>query len=643
MEEADSTSGPTSPEENVPNKSNHSSEASKSRDDDDGFKKPAINSHVLSKKNMLYKYMQNRKGFVQGGTLTSVSSSSDSVAVEKTESIKTENVKSTPPQAPPPLKYEEPDWGGVPEKDDYFLEEIKSGVIAKTIPLKSKSFFTFGRLETCDVPMAHPTVSRYHAVLQYRQIPEGEDGPGFYLYDLGSTHGTFVNKYKVKSKVYGRIKVGHMIKVGCSSRFFILQGPEDDVEEESNLTFTELKQKREQELRERKLKEEREKEEEEMEKLRQEKLLEEKGISWGISEDADEETDLSVNPYAVVTNEELYIDDPKKALRLWFEREGEELNYEIEKAEKGMFVCKVVLPVDGEDGCDVTIENSGRNKRDAQVQCALDACRALDKLGVFRPTKRESKKAKKRNWEENDYYDSDEDSFFDRTGDLERKRKKRMEKAGKISESVETYESLKAKYSIVIEDLEKAERAHAKILLKVSRAQKDDSEDVDELDAFMANLKKAVPSKAEIKAAENEVEKLKLEEVRLRQLVNIAKPATLPDLRPPAPSIAPTSIPPSVMERESDSPASSGSNQTEQTNETQPKAVIGPKPPIPETTQFLQPKPVTTDFIKAAKPQKQKKSKPQKVVEDDFEDLVWRPPKGQTGDGRTSLNDKLGY
>uniref|UniRef100_A0A0A9W3A9 Kanadaptin n=1 Tax=Lygus hesperus TaxID=30085 RepID=A0A0A9W3A9_LYGHE len=451
---------------------------------------------------MLYKYMQNRKGFVQGGTLTSVSSSSDSVAVEKTESIKTENVKSTPPQAPPPLKYEEPDWGGVPEKDDYFLEEIKSGVIAKTIPLKSKSFFTFGRLETCDVPMAHPTVSRYHAVLQYRQLPEGEDGPGFYLYDLGSTHGTFVNKYKVKSKVYGRIKVGHMIKVGCSSRFFILQGPEDDVEEESNLTFTELKQKREQELRERKLKEEREKEEEEMEKLRQEKLLEEKGISWGISEDADEETDLSVNPYAVVTNEELYIDDPKKALRLWFEREGEELNYEIEKAEKGMFVCKVVLPVDGEDGCDVTIENSGRNKRDAQVQCALDACRALDKLGVFRPTKRESKKAKKRNWEENDYYDSDEDSFFDRTGDLERKRKKRMEKAGKISESVETYESLKAKYSIVIEDLEKAERAHAKILLKVSRAQKDDSEDVDELDAFMANLKKAVPSKAEIKAAE---------------------------------------------------------------------------------------------------------------------------------------------
>lgn len=59
-------------------------------------------------------------------------------------------------------------------------------------------------------------------------------------------------------------------------------------------------------------------------------------------EDADEETDLSENPYAQITNEELYIDDPKKALRNWFDREGEELTFDIEKAEKGMFVAKVV-------------------------------------------------------------------------------------------------------------------------------------------------------------------------------------------------------------------------------------------------------------------------------------------------------------
>ena len=66
-------------------------------------------------------------------------------------------------------------------------------------------------------------------------------------------------------------------------------------------------------------------------------------------------------------------------------------------------------------------------------------------------------KRKQRDWEENDYYDSDEDNFLDRTGDgkyvlyilfvigvclVDRKRKVRMRKAGKIEESVETFESL---------------------------------------------------------------------------------------------------------------------------------------------------------------------------------------------------------
>lgn len=168
--------------------------------------------------------------------------------VEKTETVNSAESKlkdPLPPIAIPKekqivLPYREPVWGGIPEKK-YKLEILKSGVILETIDLTLKSFYVFGRLPICDIPLAHPTISRYHAVIQYRLKGDEKNPRGLYLFDLGSTHGSFWNGHRMKSNMYVRVRSGHMIRFGCSQRKFIIHGPTEDEEEESELTVTELK------------------------------------------------------------------------------------------------------------------------------------------------------------------------------------------------------------------------------------------------------------------------------------------------------------------------------------------------------------------------------------------------------------------
>lgn len=172
---------------------------------------------------------------------------------------------------------------------------------------------------------------------------DDNEGTGWYLFDLGSTHGTYLNKKQIPPKVYCRLRSGHIFRLGASTRLFILQGPEDDQEPISELSVTQLK-----ELKQRKL--------EEMSHLENEELAEgfdhisvfsnsgsplahSGGIDWGLGEDAKEENPFAENPYALpeeaMGNESLYLDDPKKTLRGWFEREGYELEYKVSLMSRG--------------------------------------------------------------------------------------------------------------------------------------------------------------------------------------------------------------------------------------------------------------------------------------------------------------------
>ena len=136
----------------------------------------------------------------------------------------------------PPVPYTVPHWSGAPT-DSYFLSVIKNGIVIEEISLSGKPFLVFGRLLSCDVQLEHPSLSRYHAILQYRPPGENSDTeqssksaltgntrePGYYVYDLGSTHGTYVNKSQINPRCYYRLRVGQMVKFGGSSRMFLLE------------------------------------------------------------------------------------------------------------------------------------------------------------------------------------------------------------------------------------------------------------------------------------------------------------------------------------------------------------------------------------------------------------------------------------
>ncbi|OCT79535.1 kanadaptin isoform X1 [Xenopus laevis] len=644
-------------------------------------------------------------------------------------------------QTCPAIPYREPPWSGVP-KALYSLEILKGGSIVSTKNISNVSWTIFGRLPSCHVSLEHPSVSRYHAVLQYRHVQgSGPDEElGFYVYDLGSTHGTFLNKQRVQPKTYCRVRVGYVLKFGGSTRLFLLQGPEDDQEEESELTVTQIKEARRQKesLQKRMLGDDSDDEEssEDSKNVKESGSLgDDAGCMWGMGEDALQE-DNEENPIAAEFQEEkeaLYLKNPKKALQGFFDREGEELEYEYEEQGPGMWLCRVKLPVDDASGKQLVAEavHSGK-KKEASVVCSLEACRMLEMRGLLRQ-EAVARKRKAKNWEDEDFYDSDDDTFLDRTGLVEKKRMNRMKKAGKIEEKPETYDSLVTKLNAVEKEL-----SEVATKLQTSHAADSQSSAQDSLDAFMTEIKSAttLDSIARKKLHLRSFE-LKKEQQRLKGLIKIVQPTKLPELSPVAPDskskkpnlpmfgamkggskfklktgtvgkLPPkrTDIPENFfnmkgneneveedeeeemqMESKQEAAEKDSGEKPAQSNEADPGSpqTTGCSPPssadgksVPEMEEKLShsgPK-MTKDSepdddtpvpgkrspqVSQKEEDKQKEgavktrkihgpSRPPTGVlstthypEDDPDYCVWMPPTGQTGDGKTHLNEKYGY
>uniref|UniRef100_A0A2A4J6U2 Kanadaptin n=1 Tax=Heliothis virescens TaxID=7102 RepID=A0A2A4J6U2_HELVI len=319
-------------------------------------------------------------------------------------------------------------------------------------------------------------------------------------------------------------------------RSYFAEGPDFDCEGESELSVTEIKRRAQDMKLERDRMIQEAVEQRERSRKEEEKRREEQGIDWGMGEDAEEEPDLAENPYAVTANEELYLEDPKKTLRGYFEREGHELNYNCDERGVGQFICRVELPIDDARGNPVVAEVIHRGKKkEAVIACALEACRILDRAGLLRQSKHESRRRKERDWSADDFYDSDDDTFLDRTGSVEKKRKLRMQKLGaaeREDEKPRTYDDLLKEITDIEKKISSEEVALEKLRSSATNIQQK-SEDIDELDQYMNNLGKqghSMAQKAEISKTKMSIQKLKMELSKTQRLAEIARPAHLPPL-----------------------------------------------------------------------------------------------------------------
>ncbi|NXP60379.1 NADAP protein, partial [Chloropsis cyanopogon] len=256
-----------------------------------------------------------------------------------------------------------------------------------------------------------------------------------------------------------------------------------------------------------------------------------------LGEDA-EEDEVEENPIAVDfqdVQDAFYVKDPRKALQGFFDREGEELEYEYDDRGHNSWLCRIKLPVDDASGKQLVAEvlHSGK-KKEAMIQCALEACRLLDARGVLRQ-EAVSRKRKSKNWEDEDFYDSDDDTFLDRTGAVEKKRLNRMKKAGKIEEKPETYDSL-VRTTMTCQGYSLTPLSpHHNILyvFPLSCLVQSHPAAQDSLDEFMTEIKSGctLDSVARKKLHLRSFE-LKKEQQRLKGLIKLVKPAELPELKP---------------------------------------------------------------------------------------------------------------
>ncbi|CAM0914152.1 unnamed protein product [Alopecurus aequalis] len=411
------------------------------------------------------------------------------------------------PRPRPP--YAIPDWSAAPSHP-FFLEVIKSGQSFEKLDVSKKGAYMFGRIDLCDFVLEHPSISRFHAVLQFRN-----DGEVF-LYDLGSTHGSSINKTQIKKKIYTKIHVGDIIRFGQSSRLYLFQGPSELMPPEKDM------QKR----RDAKMRQDMLDREASLARAKTQAALAE-GISWGMSEDAPEE-------FGEDEADEITWQTYTGQLT---DRQQKTRGKIIKRMEKVANMKKEI------DAIRVKDISQGGLTQGQQTQIARNEQRIsqiMEELENLEETLNDSiqeslgartgkpkRGSHKASLEEEEEVISDDDEFFDRT------KKRSSNQPSNGQQSVETADSLLEKKDIITNDIEGKKKLLEEEKNKL--AQRHDADIGDDLDAYMSGLSSQLVHD-NISKIQKEVSDLQAELDKVVYLLKVADPmgeaARKRDLKP---------------------------------------------------------------------------------------------------------------
>eukprot|EP01071_Lankesteria_metandrocarpae_P008327 Lankesteria_metandrocarpae@DN4938_c0_g1_i1.p1 len=128
------------------------------------------------------------------------------------------------------LKHSSPPEGRTPDKR-WRLYMFKGNVgdePSKILHLHRQQCYLVGKdPRVADVLLLHPTISKQHAVIQYRMV-KGEVRP--YLIDLGSVNGSFLNGTRIEKQRYYELLEQDMLRFGRSTRDLLLLHTKSEID-----------------------------------------------------------------------------------------------------------------------------------------------------------------------------------------------------------------------------------------------------------------------------------------------------------------------------------------------------------------------------------------------------------------------------